>query len=146
LAIDVERLYRRYGPVVFRRCHLLLRDEARAAEALRDVFVRWLRSSEGAEDEAPAPLLHRLATRVCLERLRSTRREPENATDALVLRIAAAPESEVRGVWERLLGRPPVSGRELAVLHLVDGMTLEETAREVGLSVSAVRERLRGIP
>jgi len=29
------------------------------------------------------------------------------------------------------------------VLHLHDGLTLEEVAREVGLSVSGVRKRLR---
>ena len=31
----------------------------------------------------------------------------------------------------------------MAVLHYVDGMTLEEVARHVGLSVSGVRKRLR---
>jgi RNA polymerase sigma-70 factor (ECF subfamily) len=31
----------------------------------------------------------------------------------------------------------------MAVMHYVDGMTYEEVAREVGLSVSGVRKRLR---
>jgi RNA polymerase sigma-70 factor, ECF subfamily len=31
----------------------------------------------------------------------------------------------------------------MAVLHFVDGLTFEETARQVGLSVSGVRKRLR---
>ena len=30
-------------------------------------------------------------------------------------------------------------------MHLFDGLTLEETAREAGLSVSGVRKRLRGL-
>ena len=33
----------------------------------------------------------------------------------------------------------------MAVLHYVDGMTLEETAEAVGLSVSGVRKRLRSL-
>ena len=33
----------------------------------------------------------------------------------------------------------------MAVLHYRDGMTLEEVAGEVGLSVSGVRKRLRGL-
>ena len=37
------------------------------------------------------------------------------------------------------------STRSLAVMHLVDGMTLEEVARESRLSVSGVRKRLRGL-
>jgi RNA polymerase sigma-70 factor (ECF subfamily) len=35
------------------------------------------------------------------------------------------------------------STRMLAVLHWVDGMTLQQAATEVGLSVSGVRKRLR---
>ena len=31
------------------------------------------------------------------------------------------------------------------MLHYVDGLTLEETAAQVGLSVSGVRKRLRGL-
>jgi len=41
------------------------------------------------------------------------------------------------------LGREQASTRTIAVMHLVDGLTLEEVAREVGLSVSGVRKRLR---
>jgi RNA polymerase sigma-70 factor (ECF subfamily) len=33
----------------------------------------------------------------------------------------------------------------MAVLHYVDGMTLEQVARECGLSVSGVRKRLRAL-
>ena len=33
----------------------------------------------------------------------------------------------------------------MAVLYYVDGMTLEEVAREVGMSVSGVRKRLLGL-
>jgi RNA polymerase sigma-70 factor (ECF subfamily) len=37
------------------------------------------------------------------------------------------------------------STRVIAVMHFVDGLTYEETAAEVGLSVSGVRKRLRGL-
>ena len=33
----------------------------------------------------------------------------------------------------------------MAILHYVDGMTLQEVADEVGMSVSGVRKRLRGL-
>jgi RNA polymerase sigma-70 factor (ECF subfamily) len=33
--------------------------------------------------------------------------------------------------------------RYMAVLHYIDGLTLEETAQETGMSVSGVRKRLR---
>lgn len=35
------------------------------------------------------------------------------------------------------------STREMAVMHYVDGMKLEDISAEVGLSVSGIRKRLR---
>jgi RNA polymerase sigma factor (sigma-70 family) len=148
-AIDVEAYYRRYGPQVLRRCRFLLRDEERAVDAMHDVFVQLLRHQERLKHTAPSSLLHQIATRECLNRLRGTRRRPEDREDALMLRIASAEDTEARtvarGLLDRLFGQVPTSSRDIAVLHLVDGMTLEETAREVGMSVSGVRKRLRAL-
>jgi RNA polymerase sigma-70 factor (ECF subfamily) len=46
---------------------------------------------------------------------------------------------------DRLFGRHPESSRTIAVLHYVDGLTLEEVADEIGMSVSGVRKRLRAL-
>lgn len=149
MAIDVEAYYRRYGPQVLRRCRFLLRDEEKAVDAMHDVFVQLLRYQRTLRGSAPSSLLHQIATRVCLNRLRGAHRRPEDREDELMLRIAAAEDTgartEARGLLDRLFGRVPASSRDIAVLHLVDGMTLEETAREVGLSVSGVRKRLRAL-
>ena len=48
-----------------------------------------------------------------------------------------------RSLLDRIFQREVESTRTIAVLHWVDGMTLEEVANEVGLSVSGVRKRLR---
>ena len=44
---------------------------------------------------------------------------------------------------DRLFDGQKESTKSIAVYHYVDGMTLEETAELVGLSVSGVRKRLR---
>ena len=46
-------------------------------------------------------------------------------------------------VLDWLFGRHKESSRTIAVLHYVDGLTLEEVARQTGMSVSGVRKRLR---
>lgn len=149
LAIDVSAYYRQYGPMVMRRCRQLLRDEARAEDAMQDVFVELLRRKDGLYEQAPSSLLYRIATNTCLNRLRTQRRRREDAeTDVndLLQRIAAADEADLgatRQLLTRLFGAQPESSRVIAVLHLVDGWTLEEVANEVRLSVSAVRKRLR---
>lgn len=148
MALDVEALYRRYGPLVLRRCRRMLRDEQKALDATQDVFVQLLRREGQLQETAPSALLQRIATNVCLNRLRGERRKPEDEDDELLLRIASTDEgaerhSETRSMLARIFGRERESTAAIAVMHLVDGMTLEEVAAEVELSVSGVRKRLR---
>jgi RNA polymerase sigma-70 factor, ECF subfamily len=158
LALDVESHYLRYGPMVLRRCRTLLRDPAKAEDAMQDVFVSLIRNEDRLRDEAPGALLLRVATNVCLNRLRGERRRPEDVheDDELALRIAQADDggggAESRTLARSVLGKlfgadDPLaaSNRSLAFMHLVDGLTLEEVARESRLSVSGVRKRLRGL-
>ena len=114
---------------------------------MHDVFVKLLRYQDKLEDAAPSSLLYRIATNVCLNHIRATRRRPEVASDSVVEHIAhtASPESaaSTRGILARLFGDEVESTAVIAVLHHHDGMTLDEVAREVGMSVSGVRKRLR---
>lgn len=146
-AVDLEACYRRYGPLVYRRCLRLLRSEAQAEEAMQDVFVELLRRRERLEDRGLASLLFQMATHVSLNRLRSRRRHPENDDDRLILQIAHDEQLEERSLADALLGalfgREPPSTRVMATMHYVDGMTLHEVAAELGMSVSGVRKRLR---
>jgi RNA polymerase sigma-70 factor (ECF subfamily) len=151
MAVDIERLYRAHGPMVLRRCRRLLRDQEKALDAMHDVFVQLARRSDRLEDRGLSSLLLQTATNVSLNRLRSERRHPEDRDEALLFAIAAEGEDgpEQRALARRLLGRlfhgAESSTRVMAVLHYVDGLTLEEVASEVGLSVSGVRKRLRGL-
>jgi RNA polymerase sigma-70 factor, ECF subfamily len=144
---DVEALSRRYGAMVLRRCRRLLGDEDEALDACQDVFVRLLRNRARLDLTFPSSLLYRIATNVCLNRIRDRGRAPVAEGDDLLLAIAAAQEPaaqiEARLVLDWLFGRHPESTRTMAVLHYVDGLTLEEVAHHTGLSVSGVRQRLR---
>ncbi len=146
-SIDVEEMYRRYGPMVLRRCRRLLGDEEQALDAMQDTFVRLIRYQQRLTAQAPSSLLYRMATHVCLNRIRSRKRAPATANTELLERIATDEGVEERSlsrtILDRLFGREPVSTRMIAVLHWHDGLTLAETAAEVGLSVSGVRKRLR---
>lgn len=132
--------------MVLRRCRWMLRDEAWAKDAMQDVFVQLLRR-ETLVVQHPSSLLHRIATNVCLNLLRSKKRHPEDPEEDLLLRIASSEDHggqiEARSVLDRLFGREKESTRTIAVMHLLDGYTLEEVALETGLSVSGIRKRLR---
>lgn len=152
--IDIDSTYCRYGPMVLRRCQRLLADPQKAEDAMQDVFVQLLLHQERLHGGALSSLLYRIATHVCLNRLRSERRRPEDPNDELLCKIANTgdPENQsaARHLLDKLFGRDSqeglaVSSRVIATLHLHDGLTLQEVARETGLSVSGIRKRLRGI-
>ena len=131
--------------MVLRRCRRLLRDEDEALDAMQEVFVRLLKQRHRFSDSHLSSLLFRIATNLSLNRLRDRRREPALPGDDALYRIATSRDLDAPILLERLFGRHPDSTRTMAVLHHVDGMTLEQVAHECGLSVSGVRKRLRGL-
>jgi len=146
-AVDVTALTLRYGPMVLRRCRQLLRNEDEALDACQDVFLRVLERQARLNAQYPSSLLYRIATNVCLNRIRDRQRKPETADEQRLHQIAAMDEAgavaEARVTLDRLFGRHPASSRTIAVLHHIDGLTLDQVAAETGLSVSGVRRRLR---
>jgi RNA polymerase sigma-70 factor (ECF subfamily) len=144
--IDVESYYQRYGPMVFRRCRRLLGSEESAMDAMQEVFINLIHHQHRLAEQAPSGLLLRMATNVSLNRIRASKRaalEPAELLD----RIAGSSDEEspsiARSILRALFQREPESSRTIAVMHLVDGLTLEEVAAEVGMSISGVRKRLR---
>jgi RNA polymerase sigma factor (sigma-70 family) len=149
MAIDIEELYRRYGPMVLRRCRFLLGDEEKAVDAMQDVFVELLRRRDALRPDAPSSLLYTIATRICLNRLRSERRRPVVRDEQAIL---DAPDGSdfverlgERSVLEAVFAEEREDTRLIAVFHYLDRLTLEETAELAGLSVSGVRKRLAAL-
>ena len=131
--------------MVLRRCRKLLGDDHTARDAMHDVFVHILSRADELTDQAPSSLLFRVATNVCLNRLRSRKRRPEDGGDLLVdiaEQTDPAARSAARAALDTLFRNEPDDTAVIAVLHLHDRMTLEEVAAEVGMSVSGVRKRL----
>ncbi len=145
-AIDVEGLYRRYGPMVLRRCRGMLRDEDLAADAMQETFVQVIRHSETLNGRYPSSLLYRIATNTCLNTLRSRRRKFAVSAEPFIESLSSHEriEDKVLDSWELeqvFLGERE-STRKAAMIHYLEEKTLEETAQEVGLSISGVRKRL----
>jgi len=57
VALDVDALYRKYGPMVIRRCRALLADEEQALDAAQETFVKLLRYQDRLTDAAPSSML-----------------------------------------------------------------------------------------
>jgi RNA polymerase sigma-70 factor, ECF subfamily len=145
LATDFEELYVQYGSMVMRRCRQLLRNEEQALDAMQDVFVKVLRKGTQWKMKSPPNLLYTMATNHCLNIMN---REKKMSGDPSVLEFEPGRESTEEKVLDRMFldmvfETQKESTRTIAYLHYRDGLTLEETAHVVGLSVSGVRRRLR---
>ena len=149
----VNTWYRRYGQVIYRRCLRLLGDLEDSEDAIQTIFLKVLKRLEKSKDgpfrpDDPLKYLYRTATNVCLNKIRSNGRRPEVPQDELVVELASSDRSfterfEDQEFLRILFNLVPSSTRLMATLHWVDGMTCEEVAEIVDLSVSAVRKRLR---
>jgi len=144
---DVEQYYREYWPMVLRRCRFLLGDADNAADAAQEVFVKILEKRNLLTVKHPLSFLWIMATNQCLNKLRSRVRCPEEANNSILEQIAGLSDIEAqtgrRDLLRKLFDRHPESNRTIAVLHFVDGMTIEDTAQTVGMSVDSVRYRLQ---
>jgi RNA polymerase sigma factor (sigma-70 family) len=149
MSLDVEALYTTHGPMVLRRCKRLLDDEEAAVDAMQEVFVRALERADQLDAHAPSSLLYTMATRVCLNRIRTQRRRPESPDSDLIAALADLTrheqQHEARSLLDRLFRRQPESSATIAALYWLDGLTHEQVAARVDMSVSGVRKRLRNL-
>lgn len=143
--IDVEDWYRRYGHVLFRRCRALLGRPAEAEDAVQEVFVRVLRYGHRFwPGQKPLPWLFQIANRVCFDRGRLGARSAswEEPPSAPAGEGNDTAQAELRcEVMVHLQRLDPLT-QEVAILYHVEGMTLEEIARQVGRTRKTVARRL----
>ena len=130
--------------MVLRRCRKLLRDEDEALDAMQDTFVQLVRHHRRLQARGQCSLLYRMATNICLNRLRSDKRRRSHVSTLLCQVVDSCEEGRLadRSSLRTLFSREKPSTQVIAVLHLHDGLTLAEVAHQVGLSVSGVRKRL----
>ena len=144
---DFDNLYRQYGPMVLRRCRTLLKNEDKALDAMQDVFVRLIERKEKLS-KVCASFLYITATNVCLNKIRADklRSGPEFDTIAELVEDSASANGEEQiessMLLECIFSERDTKDRQIAILHYVDGYTLEETAGMMKMSISGVRKRL----
>lgn len=143
---DVEAFYVRYGPMVLRRCRKLLVDEQAAYDAAQEVFLKVIARRGRLTGDYPSALLFRIATNVCLNRLREDRRHGLRQNPSLLPELVLAPAHEAAvtagSLLDHLFKNETDDTRQIAVMYFVDGMTLKEIGAALELSTSGVHKRL----
>lgn len=146
--IDVEANYRRFGPMVWRRCLALLRNEEAALDAMQEVFVKLMIHRQSLRGTSPSSLLYRMATNHCLNTLRDQRRQGVRETfDRAEGRLAGSGREQEKGsdlqrTLKAVLESEEEDTRHMAYLYFIDGYSLKEIASEMEMSLAGVHRRL----
>ena len=143
--IDIESYYVRYGPMVLRRCRKMLKNEQSAYDAMHEVFLNVLSNQNRLTGDYPSALLYRIATNVCLNRIRNERKLSLNEfLDILhnISFIESQEEYSARIFLAYILENEKESPQQIAVLYFVNGMTIKEIAETKNLSISGVHKHL----
>lgn len=136
--------------MVYRRCKFILKDESKALDAMQDVFVRILERIENIS-EICSRFFFTTATRVCLNQIRSDKYRNSLQIDALAESIEdcfSAKQEDITNVsllLDIIFSERDSKDREIAILYFVDEFTLEETAKQMKMSVSGVRKRIAAL-
>jgi RNA polymerase sigma-70 factor (ECF subfamily) len=145
MAIDIEVYYEKYMPMVLRRCKQMLGDGEDACDAAQDVFVNLLRGRQTLHGQFPSSLLYTIATNICLNRIRRTRRsaeDPHEAMDRFPAAERAYDRVDAGMILDEIFRAESESTRAICFMYHADGMTLKEIGETLGLSISGVRKRL----
>jgi RNA polymerase sigma factor (sigma-70 family) len=145
---EVARLYEEYGAKLQRFCMSRLRSHEEAEDAVQSTFLRvYTALRKGAVPQYEAAWLYKIAHNVCLSRIESTGRRArhETATDLDLLGAEmAAPASrrdELIGL-ESALAEMPANMRQAILLREWQGLSYQEIAEALGVSVSAVESMI----
>jgi RNA polymerase sigma-70 factor, ECF subfamily len=141
---ELDELYRRFAPIIYRRCRFLLGNEPDARDALHDVFVKLCGALADFRGDAEIlTWIYRIATNVCINRHRRAQLEkraidhlhPANATDP-------RPAMETNELLRRLLERLPDEDVSLLIHAHHDGLSQAQIAAILGISTRMIRKRL----
>lgn len=137
-------LVRRHGPVVLAVCRRALGNAPDADDAFQAVFLRLARRGGSISDARALPAwLHRVAVRVshrALARRRPTPVPPDVADPADPL--GGVLWRDLRRVLDEEIDRLPARLRAPVLLCLLDGLTRDEAAARLGVSLNTVRRRV----
>jgi RNA polymerase sigma-70 factor (ECF subfamily) len=154
-----EILMRRYNRTLFRTARAILRDDAEAEDALQEAYLQAYQAMGGWRGEAKlSTWLARIVANEALMRLRKQARRAEIVplqssatleglneipdTDMNKIPEREAQRVELRRLLEAQIDSLPDDYRAVFMLRAVEELSVEETAKVLGIPEATVRSRL----
>jgi len=138
-----EELFYRHQRQLYRLAHITSRNPDDAADALQDAMLSAHRSAPAfRHDSAVSSWLYRIVVNACLDRLRRNKSRPTTVlADEICTVSDPTPRVDTAIVVERALMRLPVEQRAAVVAVDMQGYSVAETARMLGVAEGTVKSR-----
>ncbi|MBR2038229.1 MAG: RNA polymerase sigma factor [Lachnospiraceae bacterium] len=137
---DVERVVHTYGNMLFRLCLITLGSASDAEDVIQETMITYLRKKPEFKDaEHEKAWLITVASNKCKDLLRFRARHP--MIDLEQIQEFAAEDSD-SGILEALMTLPE-KFRIVLILYYVEEYRIEDIAKVIGKTPSAVKMRLQ---
>jgi RNA polymerase sigma-70 factor, ECF subfamily len=138
-----EELFYRHHRQLYRLARITSRSPEDAADALQDAMLKAHRSAPAfRHDSAVGSWLYRIVVNACLDRLRRNKTHPTTALEDDACHIGdPTPRVDTAIAVERALMRLPVEQRAAVVAVDMQGYSVAETARMLGIAEGTVKSR-----
>jgi len=140
-AEDVRRLYDQHGPALMAYARGFVPDAAAAEDVVHQVFLRLL-SAELTMPDAPVAYVYRAVRNAALNARRSGLRLTKLDPQSSVFRHRGG-NQEAALALEKALAELPEEQREVVVMRMWSGLTLEEIAAAAGAPLNTIASRYR---
>lgn len=142
----VSALYRRYGPLVYRRALKILGNPAEAEEATQEIFIRAFKGIETFDERSTlSTWLFRITTNHCLNVIRDRARRrtlwQENVAPAEEYTPPPVDPAVVILTRDLLADAEPKQALAAVCIYM-EGMSLNEAADAIGVSRRSVTNLL----
>ena len=138
---DAAASFEPLRPKLMRVAYRMLGSVADAEDMVQEAFIRWMRADR-SEVREPEAFLRRTITRLCLDQLKSARRQRETYIGPWLPDPVLEEEEEEDVALPLMLALERLSPLERAafLLHDVFGLSFEEVAATIGRDLAACRQ------
>ena len=136
----MEEIMKLYGNMLFRLCLITLGNATDAEDVLQETLIKYLQKAPIFEDtEHEKALLISVATNQCRDVLRFRNRHPVVDMADFMEAAQYMPDTEIMDALMSL----PEKFRMVLILYYVEEYSIEEIAKIIGRTSSAVKMRLQ---
>lgn len=138
--MTIEEAVKKYSPMLYRICVVMLGNEADAQDAVQDTFCKYLgHVGKFRDEEHEKAWLIKVAQNRCRDMRRFHLRHPQAELSEVGTSYEDPEYSEVLAQLVAL----PMPVKAAVYLHYIEGYKTMEVSEMLGISVNAVKKRLQ---